>query len=132
MGDMMLIYEAVKAKLGPEYTNIFFQTMREDVPGDVGIYLYESSDDVESLDGNPVYNCIKVHVQVNCEQSADGMKKALNYLTNFVFKMEHERSDVAGISFVAAKHKGPRAVPIGKNSYNILICKSTVDLKYIF
>ena len=44
--DLMLVYAAVKEKLGTEYENVFFQTMREDKQGDVGIYLYESSNDV--------------------------------------------------------------------------------------
>ena len=56
--DIMLIYEAVEKKLGDEYENIFYQTMREDQPGDVGIYLYESANDEEDLQGQEVYNCI--------------------------------------------------------------------------
>ena len=82
--DLMLVYKAVKEKLGTEYKNVFFQTMREDKQGDVGIYLYESSNDVEDLSGDDVYNCIKIQVQVNSEQSEEGLQTALNYLTSFV------------------------------------------------
>lgn len=130
--DLMLVYKAVKEKLGTEYKNVFFQTMREDKPGDVGIYLYESSNDVEDMSGEEVFNCIKVHVQVNSEQSTEGMAKALNYLTSFVERIENEASNVEGIEFISAQHLGPRAIPIGKNNFNILVCKSTVDLKYTF
>lgn len=129
---MMLIYRAIEKKLGTEYENVFYQTMREDTPGDVGIYLYESSSDVEDMSGEEVFNCIKVHVQVNAEQTEQGLSRALNYLTKFVEKIENEQSDIDGIEFISAQHIGPRAVPIGKNNYNILICKSTVDLKYTF
>ena len=130
--DLMLVYDAVKEKLGTEYENVFFQTMREDKQGDVGIYLYESSNDVEDLSGDDIYNCIKIQVQVNSEQSEKGLKTALNYLTSFVEKIENEASNVDGIEFISAQHIGPRAIPIGKNDFNITVCKSTVDLKYIF
>lgn len=130
--DIMLLYKAIEKKLGTEYENVFYQTMREDKPGDVGIYLYESANDLEDLCGNEVYNCVKVHVQVNAEQSEEGLGKALNYLTEFTEHIENELSDVEGIEFISAEHMGPRAIPIGKNNYNILVCKSTVDLKYTF
>ena len=130
--DLMLVYKAVKEKLGTEYKNVFFQTMREDKPGDVGIYLYESANDEEDLAGNEVYNCIKVHVQVNSEQSTEGMAKALRYLTKFTERIENENSDVDGIEFISVQHLGPRAIAIGKNNYNILICRSVIDLKYTF
>lgn len=128
----MKIYEAVEKKLGNEYENVFYQTMREDKPGDVGIYLYESANDEEDLSGNEVYNCIKVHVQVNSEQSTEGMAKALRYLTKFTERIENENSDVDGVEFISAMHLGPRAIAIGKNNHNILICRSVIDLKYTF
>lgn len=128
----MLIYEAVEKKLGDDYENVFYQTMREDQPGDVGIYLYESANDLEDLSGNEVYNCIKVHVQVNSEQSTEGMAKALRYLTKFTERIENENSDVDGVEFMSAMHLGPRAIAIGKNTHNILICRSVIDLKYTF
>ena len=130
--DLMLVYDAVKEKLGTEYVNVFFQTMREDKQGDVGIYLYESSNDVEDLSGDDIYNCIKIQVQVNSEQSEEGLQTALNYLTSFVERIENEASNVDGIEFISAQHIGPRAIPIGKNDFNIIVCKSTIDLKYIF
>ena len=129
---LMLVYDAVKEKLGTEYENVFFQTMREDKQGDVGIYLYESSNDVKDLSGDDIYNCIKVQVQVNSEQSEEGLQTALNYLTSFVERIENEASNVNGIGFISAQHLGPRAIPIGKNDFNIIVCKSTIDLKYIF
>lgn len=129
---LMLVYNAVKEKLGTEYENVFFQTMREDKQGDVGIYLYESSNDLEDLSGDEVYNNIKVQIQVNSEQSEKGLQTALNYLTSFVDRIENEASNVDGIEFISAQHIGPRAIPIGKNDFNIIVCKSTIDLKYIF
>lgn len=128
----MLIYKSVKEKLGTEYSNIFYQTMREDKPGDIGIYLYESANDIEDLSGEEVYNNIKVHVQINAEQSTEGMAKALKYLTEFTERIENEQSDIDGILFIGAQHIGPRALAIGKNQHNILICRSLIDLKYIF
>lgn len=128
----MLIYDAVKEKLGNEYSDVFYQTMKEDQPNQVGIYLYESSNDVEDLLGDEVYNCIKIQVQVNTEQSEDGMRKAMKYLSSFVERIENETSDIEGIEFISAKHLGPRALIIGKNNFNILVCRSLIDLKYTF
>lgn len=130
--DIMLVYDAVKEKLGDEYSDVFYQTMKEDQPNQVGIYLYESSNDLEDLGGNEVYNCIKVQIQVNCEQSELGIRKAMKYLSDFVERIENEESTIDGIEFISAEHLGPRALVIGKNNYNILICRSVIDLKYTF
>ena len=130
MDDVFLVYDLVSEKLGNGYEHKFYQSMRSDREGDVGIYLYISSNDLEDLSGNEVYNSVKVHVQVNCEAGDDGLKKALNYLTEFTHKIENEVSNTPGIEIVSAQHIGPRALPIGRNEHNILICKSDVDLKY--
>lgn len=132
MESMMILYEAVKQKLGSKYPNIFYQTMREDTPEDVGIYLYESSNDVEDIGGGAVYNCIKVQVQVNCARNIQGMQKALDYLCEFTRRIENEQSAISGVTFIEAMHQGPRAIAIGKNEFDILVCRSVVDLKYIF
>ena len=128
----MLVYQAVEKKLGNEYENVFYQTMREDKPGDVGIYLYESANDLEDISGKGVYDCAKVHIQINAEQSVEGMAEALRYLTKFTERIENENSDIDGIEFISAQHLGPRAIAIGKNNHNILICRSVIDLKYTF
>ena len=130
--DISLLYDAVEKKLGTEYENIFHHSMREDKPGDVGIYLYGGANDVEDIGGNEVYNCIKVQVQVNAENGQDGMKKALKYLSTFVERIENEGSDIDGVDFISAIHIGPRALAIGRNEYNILVCRSVIDLKYTF
>ena len=128
--DFMLIYDAIREKLGTDYENVFYQSMREDQPGDVGIYLYESSNDLMDLAGDDVYNCVKVQIQVNSEQSEDGMRKALNYLKRFTHRIESETSEIDEVDFISAQHLGPRAIAIGKNQYNILICRSVIDSKY--
>ena len=40
LAGLYSIYELTKQVLGDQYPNVFFQTMREDVAGDVGVYLY--------------------------------------------------------------------------------------------
>lgn len=132
MESMMLLYEAVKNKLDPTYSNVFYQTMREDTVGDVGIYLYESSNDIEDMDGDVVYNCVKVQIQVNCDRSVQGLQKALDYLTKFTHRIEKEQCGISGLQFVEAQHQGPRAIAIGKNTFDILVCRSVIDLKYIY
>lgn len=132
MESMMMLYEAVKEKLGTTYDNVFYQTMRENEPGDVGIYLYESANDREDIGGDAIYDCIKVHVQVNCDKSVQGMQKALDYLSKFTRRMENEQCAISGVTFIEARHQGPRALAIGKNQFDILICRSVIDLKYVF
>ena len=77
------------------------------------------------------YESIKVHVQVNCAASEIGIQEALDYLRAFVDKMEDEYVDTDLIEFVDCKHVGPKAIPIGKNGYNIPMCRSVVDIKYL-
>ena len=50
----------------------------------------------------------------------------------FVDRIENEDSNIEGIEFISAQHIGPRALVIGKNNYNILVCRSLIDLKYTF
>lgn len=128
---MLKIYEAVRAKLGNTYQNVFYQTMRENEEGDVGIYLYDSSNESKGIDGTIFYDSVKVQVQVNAYKSIDGMETALNYLDEFTRKMETEQSDIEGISFISCEHQGTRALVIGKNEYGIQIVRCILDLKYI-
>lgn len=128
----MYVYEAVRIKLGKEYPNVFYQMTREDKDGDVGIFLYESSNDLRDIAGGDVYNSIKVHIQINAPRSADGLVKAIDYLTRFVDKIENTPSNIPNISFIEAVHIGPKAVPIGRNKFDILVCKCDIDLKYVF
>lgn len=131
MESMMLIYEAVKEKLNTPYT-IFFQTMQEDKVNNIGIYLYESANDRQDIEGDVVYNNIKVHVQLNTDRNITSLQKGLDMLADFTRRIESEQSAVSGIEFIEALHQGPRAVPIGRNQFDILICRSVIDLKYIF
>lgn len=131
MESMMLLYEAVKNKINTTYP-IYFQTMQEDKVNNIGIYLYESSNDRFDIEGDTVYNSIKVHVQLNTDRNINSMNQGLELLSNFTRRIESERSDVVGIEFIEAIHQGPRAIPIGRNTYDILICRSVIDLKYIF
>ena len=71
-------------------------------------------------------------MQVNCDKSVQGMQKALDYLSRFTKRIENEQCAISGVTFIEARHLGPRALAIGKNQFDILICRSVIDLKYIF
>ena len=130
---MIRLYDAIKEKLGDsiESSKISYQTIDEMAPGTVGIYLYTSSNDVEDLGGETVYESIKAHIEINAEDTPDGIKDALKYLRDAVDKIEKEQSTIDGVSFVMCRHVGPKALPIGKNSYDILKCVCNIDIKYI-
>lgn len=106
--------------------------MREDTAGDVGIYLYTSSNDVVDIDGEDVYNCVKVQVQINAPSGEAGLKQALDYLTSFVNKIEKLDTDSDTISLVYAFHQGPKALPIGKNQFGLLVVRQVVDLRFVY
>lgn len=106
--------------------------MREDTEGDVGVYLYTSQNDVVDIIGDDVYNCIKVQVQMNAPSGEDGLKKALDYLTSFVNKIETLDFDSDNIYLIQAFHQGPKALPIGKNQFGLLVVRQVVDLKFTF
>lgn len=127
---MVRLYDAVKLKLGDTFGPVTYQTMREDKPRAVGIYLYEGQSDRVDMSGDYVYEVIKVHIQVNADQTEDGILEALNYLRNTVRRLETERSDVPGVTFLYAQHSGSKAIPIGKNGYNIPVCVSNIEIKY--
>lgn len=130
--SLMWLYEAVRIKLGSEYDNVTYQTMKEDVEGAVGIYLYESANERQAIDGNIIYDCIKIQVQVNSEKNIQGLQRAMNYLDMFTRKMENEPCNLNNLTFIEVNHLGPRAVVIGKNQFGISVVKCTLDLKYIF
>lgn len=127
---MKQIYEAIEAVLGTKYP-VGWQYMDEQSTEVVGIYVYESSNDSRYADGEYEYESIKVHVQINCASSEVGIQEALDYLRAFVDKMEDTYVDTTDIEFVDCKHVGPKAIPIGKNGYNIPMCRSVVDIKYL-
>ena len=127
------LYDVIKLNL-PElpFKNVYFNTMQEDLEGDVGIYLYESSNDLEDMSGDVYMRNIKVQVQVNSFKSFEGLKQAIEYLTLFVNKIEYNAETTDKISLMGCKHIGPVAIPIGRNKFGILVCRSTIDLKYNF
>lgn len=126
---MQRLYKAIEEKLGDKYP-ILYQNMSNDTPNTVGIFLYESSNDLETLDGSLMYESIKVHIQVNAENTEKGIFDALDYLRQFVKRIENERSAIVGVSLVACSHVGPKAIVIGKNEFNVTVCVSNVDVKY--
>lgn len=127
---LMKVYEYVKNKLDDTYKDVYYQYMIEHKPC-VGIYLYESSNDRIGLGGEDVYNCVKVHIQVNCRKGVSGMEEGLFYLYRAVDRIENELSSVEGIEVISASRIGPRAIPIGRNEGDLLVCRSVIDLKYI-
>ena len=125
------LYGAIKALIdAPDnYLSPTFQTMHDDKEGAIGIYIYEGPDDVVDMDGDLVLGCCKVQIQFNAFKSAKGLEDALEYLEQTVGNIES--SFIAnGIELVSAIHLGPPAMCIGRNEYDIQVCKSTLDLKY--
>lgn len=82
--------------------------------------------------GDDVYNCVKVQVQINAPAGEDGLKQALDYLTSFVNKIESLSFDSNDINIIQAFHQGPKALPIGKNQFGLLVVRQIVDLKFSF
>lgn len=128
--DIKPLYEAIEGILGIQYP-VTWQHMEEDKENVVGIYLYESSADRKYLSGDYQYESIKVQVQVQSENTDEGLFAALKYLREFVDKMENEYVDTDKVSFEDCEHIGPKAVTIGTNEYGLKVCRSVVDVKYL-
>lgn len=126
---MIRIYDAFRKRLEDRYENIKYDTMDEHIPNSVGIYLYPGGNDEITLDGQIVYETIKVHVQV-CVNSSD-LVDTLNYLRHFVDRMETEKSGVDGLEFISCQHIGPKAVSTGFNKHGLKVCVCNFELKYI-
>lgn len=125
---MIRLYKSIENKLGTQFGPINRQSRKEDVNRAVGIFLYESSNDEYDSDGI-VYECIKAHIEVNASNEVE-ITEALQYLRRFVDRIEEETSGINGLTFEMVEHVGPKAVPIGKNGYNLHVCVSNIDIKY--
>lgn len=127
-----LLYKAIEDKLPPSDYNVFYRYMREDKPGDCGIYLYDSANDRETIDGETVFNNVKVQVQVNYGKTIQEAFKAIDWLSQFVDNIENEPSTISGVEFIGVMHQGQKAADIGQNQYGYGLVRSVIDLKYIF
>jgi len=128
---MHRIYQVISEKLGTEYPLITYNKMDDSKENSVGIFLYPSEADKETLDGQTVYESLKAHIQVNAERSDAGEIKAIAYLRNFVSRIESEKSTIPGVKLRGCLHVGMKSQPIGVNSFNIPVYVTNVAIKYI-
>lgn len=129
--SIVMLFPAIEEKLPPTNKyNIFYKNMREDIPNDCGIYLYESSNDLEDISGTDIYDCIKVQVQVLVEGNFQAICEGLDWLTKFVERIESEPSTISGVEFISVMHQGPKALDVGQNDYGFELCRSVLDIKY--
>ena len=131
MDSIIYIYEIAKLFLGDKYKDISYQYQQEDKEGSVGIYLYEGANDRKDIGGDVVYKTVKLHVQVNCFKSHQGLLDGINYISSFVDKIENSPSPFKILTFDSVEHLGPKAIPIGRNKYGITIVKCDVNIQYI-
>ena len=124
------VYELIERVLGDKYT-VGWQYMAEDKECTAGIYLYESSSDLRYMGGDYGHESIKAHVQVQARGSETGLFEALEYLRDFVDKIESGYHSNDGVSFEDCQHVGPKAIVVGTNTYGIKICRTVIDIKYL-
>lgn len=129
-----LIPDGTKVKTKPQ---MFNQTMREDVPGDVGVYLYQSSNDLKDIEGDIVYRNIKATVLVNGFNGDDGMELAYKYLERFVDRLENPNTseylpvlEYKGTRLIQVEHQGPVALAIGHNDKGLTVYRCVMAIKY--
>lgn len=130
---MLRLYNDIKKKLLKDNTfdKITFQTMKEDEPGTVGIYLYPSRNDEETLDGE-VGEFIKCHIQVNSRPGVAGIQETSDYLRRFIKEIEKEVSETNGLEYVECKHLGAKVQPLPKNASGVAGACCNIEIQYIF
>lgn len=130
---MLRLYRDIEKKLIKDstYETITYQSMEQDKSGVVGIYLYPSRNDEETLD-DEVGEFIKCHIQVNVRPGEAGLQEASDYLRKFIKEIEKEVSETDGLEYVECKHLGARVQPIPKNGYDIAGACCNIEIQYIF
>ena len=130
MGNITLIYDDIINNLGTEYDKITCQYMDEDSKDTVGIYLYESSSDLNDFNNNLIYSNVKCQIQVQVDKTEEDINKALNYLNEFIDKYKYSKSKVKEFNKIHVSVIGSKSIALGVNKYGFMVCKSTINIKY--
>lgn len=130
---MLRLYRDIEKKLLKDstYETITYQSMAEDKPGVVGIYLYSSRNTELTFDGEEG-EFIKCHIQVNLRPGEAGLQEASDYLRKFIKEIEKGISETDGLDYVECKHLGAKVQPIPKNGYNIAGACCNIEIQYQF
>lgn len=130
MIEINSLYEMVEAKLGTEYTDIFWDRMDEDTEETVYVNLYDSADDELNIDGSVVRKFAKAQITVVSGADEAKINKAKQYLEAFVDSIESCVSDIPEIYIINAYHRGLKAKPFKLNKNGIQMYYSVVNIEY--
>lgn len=122
----------IESQLGTTYVTSF-QDMDDSASGALGIFMYQGEADIQDLSGEYVYECMKVHLQLNCEQNEDAIFSGSKYLRDTVEAFESfsfNGLQPPNIDIVDAQHIGPKVVPIGKNKNGLHVLRTVLQIKY--
>lgn len=104
----------------------FQQSIREDHPGDVGIFELNISRQ-PTYSG---YSCLIAEVQIVVVVNNDGIEKAKQYLTEAFENIKDAKNKQSTNVFIRYA-KLVNIIPLGKNSNNLQMVEMTLNLKYL-
>lgn len=131
---MQRIYQHINNILNSitsKFENISAQRYEENEPDVVGIILQSSRNDEEDISGELEWECMKLELQITCQNSADDIFDNMNIIREFVDEFEKCVSTVEGLDIVWAHHLGAKARPTYTNGYGLQVCKCIIDFNYL-
>lgn len=127
---MIRLYRFVESCLPESNRTVTYESMDDDTPDNVGIFLFPAEEDEVCLDGTQWEN-IKVQVQVTSNSSEDDISKVSSYLRSFINNIESNFSCGDGLEIINVS--AIRKMPQKFHTNNQMISKweSEVKIKYI-
>lgn len=127
---MLRLYKFVESCLDDTYETVVYDSIDTDKQGQVGIFLYQSSDDEETLDETQ-WESIKAQVQVTANPGEAGIQEVSDYLRSFIDKIEGKyESGLIGLEIINCHHIGGKVLKIKTFDNNISMWRSVIDIKY--
>ena len=113
------------------FNSATWETMSEDIPGDVGIFLIESKNDIECIDGETLEESIKAQIMVNAFEGEDGIDQVSKYLRDFLDNIENTIINKDGLEIIRVRHLGPKASKAYVNGLGISVWRCEINIDYL-
>ncbi len=127
---MRELFEYIKGILGDKY-DVILQNVQEDTPGSLGLFFMQGAADKETIDGEQVYECFNIHLQLVCDKTEESIYEGLDYLREMVDILEsNETYGNENVTIVSIMRKGAKAAPIGFNELGFPEVVANLQLLY--
>lgn len=131
---MQRIYQHINNILNSitsKFESISAQRYEENTPDVVGVILQSSRNDEEDISGELEWECMKLELQITCQNNANDIFDNMDIIREFVDEFEKCVSTVEGLDIIWAHHLGAKARPTYTNGYGLQVCKCIIDFNYL-